>query len=178
MQGFSIDKGAAQFLVERVGTNLGELVMELEKLVLMAQKNKIITLAMVEAISGNIKRQSIFKLTDSIGERRITDAVFALNNLLLNGEPQQLVLFMITRHMRLLLKTKEVLEKKGSRKDVAGAIGNSMDFLLKKYIKQAANFTLKELRAHLILLMETDHKLKSSASSPQVLLEALLFNII
>ena len=178
MQGFSIDRGAAQFLVERVGTNLGELAMELEKLVLTAQKDKIITLAMVEATSGNIKRQSIFKLTDSIGERRIADAVFALNNLLLNGEPHQLVLFMITRHMRLLLKTKEILEKKGSQKEIAGAIGNSREFLVKKYIKQASNFTLRELKSHLIMLMKTDHKLKSNTSSPQVLLEELLFNVI
>jgi len=177
-QGFSIEDCAAQFLVERVGTNLGELAMEIEKLVLMAQKDKIITLAMVEAISGNIKRQSIFKLTDAIGERRVADAFFALNNLIINGEAPQLVLFMITRHMRLLLKAKEVMDKKGSQKDVAEAIGNSIPFLLQKYIKQTANFTLKELKAHLILLMGTDHKLKSNASSPQILLETLLFNII
>jgi DNA polymerase III delta subunit len=50
-------------------------------------------------------------------------------------------------------------------------------FFLNKYIRQANAYDTANLKKALILLMETDLQLKTSARKPKLLIETLLFTL-
>ena len=174
--GKRIEPSAVDFLVFQAGSNLQELVSQLEKVALYAGGRELITLADVRAVVSDTKVDSVFDLANALGEKNLGKALRHLQTILRDGEAPLMVLAMITRHFRQLWKVRELLDKKTPSQEV-GSLAGINPYFLKGVLAQAKNFRIAELYRVFERLYETDLALKSGGGKPAGLMERLLMNV-
>ena len=125
---------------------------------------------------GQASQKTVFDLTDSIGQRKLSKALFHLNNVLEYGQSPLAVLAMVARHFRILIKAKEIRGRMQQSADVAKYLGVH-PFFAKQYLSQTNNFTMPELKKSFHLLSQTDRELKSSRIPDERILENLIFGL-
>ncbi|MFQ5505211.1 MAG: DNA polymerase III subunit delta, partial [Planctomycetota bacterium] len=101
-QGVSIERAAVDLLVERVGPQLLLLRGELEKAALLA--GAVIERCHVAAGTSDVAEESIWALTDAIGDGRGADALVVLAKLLKSGAAAPQLLGTLAAHFRKLLR--------------------------------------------------------------------------
>jgi DNA polymerase-3 subunit delta len=110
--GKKLEPAAARKLVDqKVGTGLGEIETELEKLVLFVGERGAIAAAHVDAVTPRTVEEDIFRLLDAVGRREPGRAAAILRSLLADKREQPgRVLWMLARQIRLIWQTKLLLE--------------------------------------------------------------------
>jgi DNA polymerase-3 subunit delta len=165
-QGVALARGAAELLVERTGRDLGMLRQEIAKVSLIAGPGETVTPAHAAAGTGDFAEESIFALTDAVGEGRSAAALCALARILRTGAPPPVVLAALAAHTRRLVRLRH---------------GGSVDgppFVRRKLQGQAQRFTAPRLRACLRAIHETDTALKGEgALRPEMALERLVIGL-
>ena len=172
-----ISQEAARYLADLVGVDMGQIADAVERLILYVGDRKLIELPDVEVAIAETAQRTIFEFTDAVGQRDRAKAIGILKNLLEHGEAPVGILAMLTRHMRLLLKAKEVDGRLPSESDIARYL-SVHPFFAKNYLQQSRIFSEKELRQSFRSLSETDRELKSSRIPRHLLLENLLLKIV
>jgi DNA polymerase-3 subunit delta len=175
-RGKKMEGSAAEMLAYLVGNNLQEMVSELEKAVLYVGKREVITVADIRSIVSDTRVNTVFELTDALGEKKIDRAMRSLDTLLRAGEAPLLVLAMITRHYRQLWKVRELREKKMSTHEIGKAAGIN-PYFLQGILRQSGNYTVPELRGVFRKICEIDTTLKTGRGKPSVQLESLLLDL-
>ncbi|MGA7828955.1 MAG: DNA polymerase III subunit delta, partial [Geobacteraceae bacterium] len=176
LRGRKIEPAAAEMLVYLVGNNLQELISELEKAILYVGEAQEIKVSHVRAIVSDSRVNSVFELTDALGEKKLEKAVRSLNSLLGDGEAPLLVLAMVTRHFRQLWKVRELLEKRTPAGEI-GKIAGINPYFLQGFVAQARNYSLVELRRVFEKIFSLDGALKTGGGKPPVLLETFLMEV-
>lgn len=171
-----IESAAAEMLVYLVGNNLQELVSELEKAIIYAGADTEIQVSHVRSVVSDTRVNSVFELTDALGEKKLEMALRSLATLLGDGEAPLLVLAMITRHFRQLWKVRELLERRVPSQEIGKAAGIN-PYFLKGIVAQAKNYSVAELRGIFEKLSEIDGALKTGGAKPPVLLEKFLLEV-
>ena len=105
-----LTRGAAQHLVNRCGTDIASLLSELEKCALRAGIDQPVTAAVIDEMTKATLSETVFDLTDSIGARQGAKALSSLQDLLGAGEPPELIMSLIVRHLRQLLQARALLD--------------------------------------------------------------------
>ena len=163
VQGLSLEKGAAEALAERVGPQLLLLRQEIAKLGLLAGADGKITRAHVGAGTPQTAEESIWDLTDAIGEGRTADAVALLARLQGGGAPAPVILGSLVSHFRRLLRA-------GHGGEVSGP-----SFVRKKLESRARRCGARRLRACMDAIHETDLAIKGAgALRPELAMERLV----
>ena len=103
-------RGAAAHLVQRCGTDIAALLSELEKCSLRAGLGEPVTAAIIDEMTRRALSETVFDLTDSIGARQGAKALKSLQDLLGAGEPAELIMSLIVRHLRQLLQARALLD--------------------------------------------------------------------
>jgi DNA polymerase III subunit delta len=173
--GKTLTPAAAQRLVEVVGDNLSELHQELKKLALFAGSEATLTPQQVSQLASHSRSYSIFALTDALGEPALPRRLAALDHLLDLGEPPARILTMLARQLRLLIRYKEAAPQ--ARPADLAKLLKLPPGIVKKLGRQAQHFSLPALQAHLELLHQADHALKTSAANPRFWLEWTLIRL-
>ena len=137
--GKKIEGAAVDFLGCLVGTNLQELVSQLEKLLVFAGERQTITLADVRQIVSDTKVDSVFELANALGERNAAKALRSLQTILRDGEAALMILAMVTRHFRQLWLVREQQSRRVPAAEISKATGIN-PYFLKGVIEQARNF--------------------------------------
>lgn len=158
--GKDISKETLEYLINMVGEDLMDLKGEIEKLTLFVGDKKIIDLTDAETIISDIKMNSIFDFTDSVGKKDFKTALKALDKIIEVGETPVKILGMIARQFRILLKIK-ALKRKGTPTNKIAPIAGVSPFYLDGYIKQSSQFTENELLTTFNQLHKVDIALKS-----------------
>ena len=99
----------------RVGSNLQEVVGELEKLFTYLGERNLVDVADVAAIVADSRVDSIFELTNALGGGDAGEALRLLGRLLGDGQAPLLVLNLMVRHFRQLWLTRELLDQGGGK---------------------------------------------------------------
>ena len=167
---------ALALFCKRVGTNLSEASGELEKLISYMGDRSLIEEDDVAAVVTDARVESVFDLTDALGEGRRAEALRLLGRLLDEGQAPLMVLAMLTRHFRQLWKTKELVDRDTPQKDISRRVGIS-PYFLKGLIRQSSYYGPAEYRLFFERFLETDLALKSSGGDPRALLEGLILMI-
>lgn len=102
-----IEPQAAMLLLEKVGTDLHQLQMEMNKLSLYVGKKPKVEASDVKELLYSTRLHSIFELTHAIGNRKRGEALTILDELLLEGESEIFVFSMVVRFLRNLWKALE-----------------------------------------------------------------------
>ncbi len=175
--GYNMSPQAAAYLFELVGNELRQLENELQKIIAYTSEKEI-TPDTIRRVVGDIREHDIFELVDAISVGNTVDALRMLNQLLLEGEQPLKILAMMSRQFRLLWKTKAHLAKQKTlpANQLAGKVGVSAR-AAQVLQQQVQRFSQKQLKYGLKRLYDVDLALKSSASSPTILLEDVCIDL-
>lgn len=184
--GKRLERSAASLLVhQRLGTDLGSLKREIEKLVLFAEALPSIRCEQVEEMTPRRLEESVFELTDTVSQGKAgrARALTLARRLLKAKEEPARILGALSRHFRLLWQTKALLErgwKPGdsvkdlegaeqillSRRDSVSAVFARQAWLARKYVEQARRFSWSQLEEAFPALSRCDLALKGLAFPP------------
>jgi len=167
---------ALQLFCKRVGTNLVEVHGELEKLRNFVAPDELIDEGAVADVVSDCRAESVFALTDALGEGRQDEALRLLNRLLADGQAPLMVLAMLVRHFRQLWKTLALLEQGVGERDLPAQVGVS-PYFVKNLIAQSRRYSHRDFRRSFELFLEVDLALKSGGAEAEAHLERLIQNI-
>jgi DNA polymerase-3 subunit delta len=169
---------AAGLLADLVGTDLGLMVQSLTKLQLYVDQGTAVTAQDVAAIISRTRHQSVFELTDALGQRNFARASSLMRSILSGGESALLVLTMLVRQLRQLLSLKMAVAQPGGcrRAELATLLG-VRSFVVETLEAQAAQFTLPELYAALDAAAAADQQLKASRLPHGLIIDSLLLQV-
>jgi len=172
-----ITQEALFYLQSIVGSDLGRLFNEIEKIDIYTKDQKIIEKEDVMITIGGSEAVNIFKVLDAIGDKDIKNAIDGLVKLN-QGNLHYLSIFaMIYRQIKLILQTKLLLTKGFNFKEVEKKLKLPY-FVVEKIIKQSRKYTFKEICKSYELLNIADLEFKDSQKEPKIILEELVMNII
>ena len=167
---------ALSLFCRRVGTNLVEVQGELEKLVGYLGERDLADEHDVAAIVSDTRIESVFDLTDAMGQGDSSTALKLLDRLLAEGQAPLMVLAMITRHFRQLWKVRELTAQQVPHAEFPKRVGVS-PYFLKGLMQQASRFNSQHYHQIFNQFLMTDLALKSSGGEPKMHLERLVLEI-
>jgi DNA polymerase-3 subunit delta len=195
-RGIPLAPEAAAHLVSRCGHDLALLLNELEKCAMRAGVGNVVTRAIIDDMTRRQSTETIFNLTDALGERRIAHALGLLRELMENGDAPPQIVAMLARHWRQLLQARAFMDARlpldGSTLsrlplDLAAQLpkDNLATYLQvqawqgKRLASQARNFSTPQLVAILEATLAADLAMKGiegdggadSKKEPELLLE-------
>ena len=169
----NVDENTLQYLLECCGTNMQDLINEIRKLIEFAGENGTIQKQDIDKLCIKKIESIIFDLTDNLGQKKITEAMEVLYNLIASKEPIQKILITLYNHFKKLYFVKLAI---AYNKDIATSLNlkaNQM-FLVNKYKNQSKGFKTSELRKIIQELEDLDYKYKIGLIDLNVGLESIL----
>ncbi len=115
----------------------------------------------------------IFMMVDALGDKKAETAIKIMNELLLNGEPIQVIFSMVSRQFRLIKKIKMMVSDGYNQASVAKLLGIH-PYVVKKVMRQINAFKSKDLTTILEKCSDLDYKMKSSAIDARLGVETLI----
>ncbi|TYB77302.1 DNA polymerase III subunit delta [Bizionia gelidisalsuginis] len=179
-KGYTIDPKASQMLVEFLGTDLGKINNELEKLQIVLPKNSEITPLHIEENIGISKDYNNFELRKAIGARNDVKAYMIIKYFGENPKdnPMVVTVSLLFNFFSQLLHLHGMSDK--SPRNVASALKVN-PYFVNEYIEAARNFPMRKVSGVIGRLREFDVKSKgvnSNATPQKDLLKEMLFNIL
>lgn len=193
---------AAPFLVERCGHDIALLLSELEKCAMRAGEGNLVTRGIIEEMTRRKVQETIFDLTDALGDRHTAHALGLMRELLETGEAAPQILAMLVRHLRQLLQARSFVDAglplDGSTlrrlppdlaaqlpKDNLAAFLQNQNWAGKRFTAQARNFSVPQLQNALEAALAADLAMKGiegdggadSKKEPELLLELFVAQI-
>lgn len=164
---------AAEVLVGLVGGGLRELGLEIAKLVAYSGDRAMITVEDVRDVASHVAEATVFELMDAVGRRRADRALVLLQTVIATGEPPARVLYMLEDQLRMLLRTKALLDRRASPAEIRQVLGPRA-WLYGRYREQVAAFEQIDVERVLELLLETDAMIKTGLTPPRLAIETLI----
>jgi DNA polymerase-3 subunit delta len=121
-----------------------------------------------KSVEGNI-----FVVIDAFSDGDQTKAMTIIEEMLLYGEPEIKILFMLARHFRQLNRVRTYLDG-GYGADSIGQEMKLQRFQLQKLIKQSRGLSQSAIGAMLQKIEKADHAIKSGGMSSKVALDFVL----
>ncbi len=161
------------YLDKNSSKNLKDLENEIIKISNYAEDQSVITSKDIDLLTAKSIDNNIFHLVECIGEKNASQALVLLNDMLLGGEAELKILYMITREFRFLYQIK-LLEKQGyTPMAIAPKLG-IQQFLVRKYLKQTQHFDTDILKKGLEQCLYTDESIKTGKIAPRLAIELLI----
>ncbi len=174
--GRQIDRQALEYLGAINSFDLQIMEQELQKLLLYRPEDPVITLRHVQTIVTKTVEANIFELSDSIGNKKGSDALQTLKNMFYLGEsPFKLIGFLV-RHFRNLLLVKD-LRSQGYDEGQIKEKTKLHPFVIKKSMRQAERFSVQQLIGAMERLLLMEVELKSTTSNGEELLEQFVIEL-
>jgi DNA polymerase-3 subunit delta len=175
-----IEPKAASMLVDFLGNDIGKIVNELDKLLLiLPQGSQKITAVQVEQNIGISKEYNTFELNRALGKRDVLKSARIVNHFIKNpkNNPMVLTLSSLFYFFSKLMLFHSLKDK--SRENTARSLGIN-PFFVNEYHQAAQHYPLARVYEIIALLREYDLKSKGSgALAPEgQLLRELVFKII
>jgi DNA polymerase-3 subunit delta len=164
---YSIEPEASSLLGEFLGTSLGKIANELDKLTINLAPGTKITPKIVEDQVGISKDYNAFELQKAIGHHDVVKATRILNYFKANPKagPLPLILGSLYNYFSKVFQLKELHRKRASKQDIMNALSLRFDFFLQDYETTARNFSEYGIREVFALLREYDLKSKGVGSN-------------
>ncbi|MEM9928999.1 MAG: DNA polymerase III subunit delta [Bacteroidota bacterium] len=164
---YSIEPEAANLLAEFLGTSLGKISNELDKLIINLPKGTTISAKIVEDQVGVSKDYNVFELQKAIGHHDIVKATRIVQYFKANPKagPLPMVLGSLYNYFSKVFRLKELHRKRASKQDIMKELSLRFDFFLQDYETTARNFSEVGIRQLFAILREYDLKSKGVGSN-------------
>jgi len=167
-----LEPEAARLLVAAIGTSLGTLRAELEKLVAYVGDRPAITPDDVRVATTAVPRQDWWEWFDLVGERRLVEARHALPALLESGESAVRVVAGVGTHL-----LRVGIGVAGGKGALETELPRYQRWLAGKLAAQARRWSVEDIDAALSEALRTDRLLKSASLTDAQALEELLLRL-
>ncbi|MCK5817498.1 MAG: DNA polymerase III subunit delta, partial [Candidatus Marinimicrobia bacterium] len=171
-----IDLNAINELIRYVGSDMGKLSNEIDKVHIYLPEDHAITRDDIRKVSGYSKTHSIDQMLEAIGQRNKSSAVAICKNLIENGMSDVYLIIAMYQYIwkLILLKDQRLINSPDLSKQVRVYRPKQLEQL--KFI--ASHFTLTQLRKAVNVLVEADRRVKTSScdsiSNFMITLEGIL----
>ncbi len=165
----------AEELVYVLGSDLGRLRSEVEKLLAYVGTGHEVTSADVVAVVSAARRLSAFELADALGERRTAEALVLLRRLVESGEQPVGLVGVLAWLYRQLLQARTLPGNAPVWR--AAQVLQAPRSRVQDLLRQGRRFSHQDLAEGLSALLQADVALKSSPPDPGGLLEMLVVRL-
>lgn len=174
-----ITLAACEQLQAIVGDRTGELAGEIEKLAIFIGNRPAIEVEDVEATVGPSRASDVFDLAQAIGEKSLTRALSVYTRAIEAGEAPLAIIAVLVRHLTILWKIRLMQQERRSEDDIKSALklGWGFNRFYAQYATQAKLLAPRNLRADFEALSQADMGLKTSAQSPKLVMQELLYTL-
>ena len=159
-----IDVNAINELLRYVGSDLGKLSNELDKIHIYLHEGAPITREDIRKVSGFSKTYSIDHLLDTVGQRNKSAAVAIGKNLLDNGISDVYLIIALYQFMWKLILLKD--QRLISSPDLAKQVRIYRPKQLDQLKMAAARFTMSDLKKSVEALVCADRRIKTTSCDP------------
>ncbi|MFH0804740.1 MAG: DNA polymerase III subunit delta [Patescibacteria group bacterium] len=174
-RGGRIASSAVLELASLVGSDLWNMSNEIDKLVSYRHGQEIRT-ADVGLMVRAAFDENIFHLTDALAARDARLTFRLLSDQLAAGANELYLLTMLTRQFRILLQTREIIDREPNYYTVATRLGIH-PFVAQKAIRDARRYTLEQLKDAYRRLLACEVSFKSSGGDPRLLFDLLVMRV-
>ncbi len=172
-----ITENTVQLFLQKTGTDMENIQMELEKLICYCMEKEVVTAEDVEAICTNRISNHIFDMINAIADGKTKEALQLYYDLLALKEPPMRILFLIARQCNLLLQVKEMRSRGYDAKAIAPKIGVP-PFIAGKYVTQSGRFKTSVLRNAVEKCVEAEEAVKSGRMNDLMSVEVLILSVL
>ncbi len=169
----AIEKTAVGLLLEKTGSGMDGIKMELDKLVSYCLDKEVITAGDVEAVCITQTESRIFDMIAAIASKRQQQALQLYYDLLTLKEPPMRILYLIARQFNGILQVKEALEQGMVNADIARQMGVA-PFVVGKYSGQAKYFGSDEIKEALRDFADIEERVKNGRINDKIGVELII----
>ncbi len=181
-KGFKLEPEALRVLAAYLGTNLGLIESELEKIFiyLMGNKDRSITASIVYEMINIDKDFNVFELMNSLGMRDHSKSHFIINQMMRNikDHPPLLIAFQLFTFFSKVFRVHS--QRLVNEHDVARELGIS-PFIARQYLVASRNYSSKDLYRNLTFVLEADLFLKGvqpTHMGPEHIMKILIYKLL
>ena len=172
-EGRTMQRPTFDHFIDRVGMQMQDISVELEKLVCYTEGKEMISREDVDAIVSPRLEEHVFDLTNAIAEKRRRVALDKYYELMaLKTQPMGIIILLTKQFNRLLL-IKSMRAKGIDQARVAKVLGIS-DKAIPVNERLASRFTMEELKNALADCVDAEESVKSGRMSDKLSLETLI----
>ena len=168
-----ITESTLQLFLERTGSDMENIHMELEKLLSYTIGREVITSEDVEEICTMQATGQIFEMIRAIAEKKQRLALDLYYDLLALKEPPMRILFLIARQFNQLLLVKSLTAKGMDRASVASK-AQVAPFIAGRLMTQARSFTMQQLRNAVQDCVDAEEAVKTGRMTDVLSVEILI----
>ena len=168
-----ITESTLQLFLERTGSDMENIHMELEKLLSYTIGREVITSEDVEEICTMQTTGQIFEMIRAIAEKKQRLALDLYYDLLALKEPPMRILFLIARQFNQLLLVKSLTAKGMDRASVASK-AQIAPFIAGRLMTQARSFTMQQLQNAVQDCVDAEEAVKTGRMTDVLSVEILI----
>lgn len=164
---------AILYFLGKVGTDMENIRKELEKLICYALDRDTITKEDVDAVCVTQITNHIFDMVNAVADKDQRRALDLYYDLIALKEPPMRILFLMIRQYRILFQVKALIKQGYGRKEIASKAGLH-PFAAGKYMEQAKQFRMQELRAVMEDGAEIEQRVKTGLLTDNLAVELFI----
>lgn len=159
--------------MSRVGTDMGNIYQEAEKLICYTMGSDRITAQDIEAVCVTQITNKIFDMVRAVAQRDQKRALDLYEDLLALREPPMRILYLLARQFRQLLQTKEMLEEGKGQQEIGKTLGVP-GFAARNYVSCVRDYEKERLKKAVEDLTEAEEDVKTGRLGDRLSVELLI----
>lgn len=172
-EGKKITQRDMELLLSKTGTDMGNLRMELEKLISYTEGKDVISAEDVEEICTTQIANKIFDMVRAVTERNQKRALELYYDLLNLKEPPMRILFLLAKQYRQLLLTKKMTAEGASQNEIAARLGLP-SFAVRNITACARSYETEELERAVEDFVDAEEAVKTGRLGDVLSVELLI----
>lgn len=172
-EGRKITQRDMELFLTKTGTDMGNIRMELEKLITYTEGQDIVTAEDIEAVCVTQTTNKIFDMVRAVTEKNQKKALELYYDLLTLKEPPMRILFLLAKQFRQLLLTKKMAGEGAPQNEIATRLGVP-SFVVRNISACARSYTVEELEHAVEDFVDAEEAVKTGRLGDVLSVELLI----
>ncbi len=172
-EGRKITKRDMELLLAKTGVDMGNIRMELEKLITYTMGRDVVTAEDIEAVCTTQTANKIFDMVRAVTEKNQKRALDLYYDLLTLKEPPMRILFLLAKQFRQLLLCKKLSQEGVSQSETASRLGVP-SFVVRTIASCARSYTVEELEEAVADFVDAEEAVKTGRLGDVLSVELLI----
>lgn len=172
-EGRKITQRDVELFLTKTGTDMGNIRMELEKLITYTEGQDIVSAEDIEAVCVTQTTNKIFDMVRAVTEKNQKRALELYYDLLTLKEPPMRILFLLAKQFRQLLLTKKMSGEGASQNEIATRLGVP-SFVVRNISACARSYTVEELEQAVEDFVDAEEAVKTGRLGDVLSVELLI----
>lgn len=172
-EGKKITQRDMELLLTKTGADMGNLRMELEKLINYTSGRDVVTAADIEAVCVTRTQNKIFDMVQAVADKNQKKALDLYYDLLTLKEPPMRILFLLAKQFRQLFLAKQFVQEGLAQAEMASRLGVPA-FVVRKILACARSYSLDELQQAVADFVDAEEAVKTGRLQDTLSVELLI----